>query len=47
MPGESAEQTRRAVGRRKLVANRTAFYLLIAVLLVGVFFFGFVVQPSH
>jgi hypothetical protein len=29
------------------VANRTAFYLLIAALLVGVFFFGYVVQPSH
>jgi hypothetical protein len=29
------------------MTNRTAFYLLIAVLLAGVFFFGYVVQPSH
>jgi hypothetical protein len=44
---ESAAKAHRKADRRRLVANRTSFYLLIAVLLVGVFFFGYVVQPGR
>jgi hypothetical protein len=38
------EKTRETIARRRLLANRKAFYALAAVLLAGLAFFGFTVS---